>query len=50
MDVGKKIDDGMSFLKEGECRSIAAKPSNKSCRKKRTFPDPQGKKRTLNKT
>ena len=35
---GRKIDDGMSFLKEGECRSITAKPAGNSCRRK----DPQG--------
>ena len=32
---GKNIDDGMSFLKEGECRSILAKPADKSCRRKK---------------
>ena len=30
----KNFDHGMSFLKEWECRSILAKPADKSCRKK----------------
>ena len=28
MKTGKNIDRGMSFLKEGECRSMLAKPAD----------------------
>ena len=31
---GENIDNGMSFLEEGECRSITAKPADNSCRRK----------------